>query len=509
MRSKRFIRSLRFKITVGIALPLVVILSAYSYLQYVRQRELLLTNLDQATTNLGSVIVASLQHAMLQQDLPAIQGILDNVGQEPGVRSVFVMNTSNEVRFAPQHQNVGARFTLAEPGCAACHAPSLTEHPSSIVFAAAGGEGVFRSCTPIRNLPACQRCHGAQNEFNGVLITDLSMQSANESLAADLRTNVLWASGAILATILAVNALMSRLVVTKLERLVQAIKQFASGDLSQRVRVQSGDEIEDLATSFNRMAEGLGEKAQLEAQVREHAQELERLYDELRRKEILRGQLLDKVITVQEEERKRIARGLHDDLGQLLTRLSINLKMCEAEIPPEFSETTQRLTATQTLVWQTIEQAHRLIIELRPTLLDELGLEAALREELAQRLAPLGVETTLTAEGALERLPAPAGIALFRIAQEAISNIALHAHAQHASVSLRRDPNELQLLIQDDGIGLPADWRTRTDGHRPLGLLGMQERAELLGGTLTIEPRPPGGTRLILRVPLETAAGSS
>lgn len=81
---KRFIRSLRFKITLGIALPLVVILSAYSYLQYVRQRELLLTNLDRATTNLGSVIVASLQHAMLQQDLPAIQGILDNVGQEPG-----------------------------------------------------------------------------------------------------------------------------------------------------------------------------------------------------------------------------------------------------------------------------------------------------------------------------------------------------------------------------------------------------------------------------------------
>lgn len=227
------------------------------------------------------------------------------------------------------------------------------------------------------------------------------------------------------------------------------------------------------------------------------------LYTELQAKEAARSELLEKVIEAQEEERQRVAREIHDELGQLLTRLSINLKMCEAHIPSELTDATQNLAATQTLVWQTIEEAHRLIVELRPTLLDELGLQAALREELTQRLAPIGIESALTSDGALEHLPTPVAISVFRIAQEAITNIARHAHAEHASLSLHRDTAGLQVVIQDDGIGLPSSWRDRTDGHRPLGLLGMQERASLLGGTLSVEPQQPHGTLVILRIPLE------
>lgn len=169
---------------------------------------------------------------------------------------------------------------------------------------------------------------------------------------------------------------------------------------------------------------------------------------------------------------------------------------------PDLPAVAQPIATTQTLVWQTIEQAHRLIVELRPTLLDELGLQAALREELAQRLAPLGITTHLTTQGTLDRLPPNVEIAVFRIAQEALSNIARHAQAHHADLTLAREDGALQVTIEDDGVGLPADWRTRTDGHRPLGLLGMHERAALLGGTLTIEPRVPRGTRVALRVPL-------
>lgn len=223
-----------------------------------------------------------------------------------------------------------------------------------------------------------------------------------------------------------------------------------------------------------------------------------RLYASLREKEAARAALLNQVIQAQEEERLRVAREIHDELGQLLTRLSINLKMCETQIAAAPPQAARTLAATQTLVWQTIEQAHRLIVELRPTLLDELGLEAALREELTTRLAPLGVTTTLDAAGAPKRLPAPVEIAVFRIAQEAISNIARHAHATRAMLSLRADRGGLDVLIEDDGVGIPDDWRNGANGHRPLGLLGMQERAALLGGRLTIEPR---GTRVLLRVP--------
>ena len=175
--------------------------------------------------------------------------------------------------------------------------------------------------------------------------------------------------------------------------------------------------------------------------------------------------------------------------------------MCETQICAEPGQAAQTLAATQTLVWQTIEQAHHLIVELRPTLLDELGLEAALREELSTRLAPLGVTARLEGDSAPERLPDSVEITVFRIAQEAISNIARHAHAQHAVLSLRAD-GMLQVCIEDDGVGIRSDWRSGANGHRPLGLLGMQERAALIGGTLTIEPGVPQGTRVLLRVPL-------
>src|SRR5512140_702157 len=107
MRPKRFFNSLRFKITTGIALALLVILSAFSYLQYIRQRDLLYANLDAATTNLGNVIVGSLEHAMLSQDLPEIQGIVKNIAKQEGIRDVFLINLRGEVRFAPRPEEIG------------------------------------------------------------------------------------------------------------------------------------------------------------------------------------------------------------------------------------------------------------------------------------------------------------------------------------------------------------------------------------------------------------------
>ena len=250
-------------------------------------------------------------------------------------------------------------------------------------------------------------------------------------------------------------------------------------------------------------------KARAQAQ-----QELQRMYDDMARTQIelaalhqQRGELVQKLISAQEEERQRLARDIHDELGQVLTRLSISLKLCESSVAPS-TTVGQQLQSMQTLVWQTIDQAHRLIADLRPLVLDELGLEAALREELRQRFIPLDITAGLTSDGAAQRLLPAVEIAVFRITQEALTNVVRHAHAQQVTVSLHHGAEMLTLIIEDDGIGIPAAMLAPRDEHRPLGLLGMRERAALLGGALSIEPHLLHGTRVTLRVPLATRAGN-
>jgi signal transduction histidine kinase len=492
MRPQRFFHSLRFKITAGIALPLLVILGAFSVLQYARQRDLLLSNLDRATTNLGNVIVGSLQHAMLSQDLPEIQGIMENIGKQQGIRAVFLMNKRGEIRFTSQLQDLSRQLEPTDPGCVECHGPNAGSHSSGIIFANAAGERLFRNCKPIVNQSECQACHSPQDRFNGVLVTDLSMQSVDELLAADLRTNVLLSSAVILATILVLNALMSRMVVTKLERLVEAIKAFSSGHTPYAVRIQSADEIGELAESFRRMA----------SQVSEHTQELERLNEELRRKETLRGQLLAKLITAQEEERKRIARDLHDQLGQALSAMTMGMEAAECALPSAQDGLKERLKHAKSLATRALDQTHALILDLRPVALDDLGLVAAMRSYAEQHLSPRGIEVQISTRGTVRRLAPELEMVLFRIVQEAINNIANHAHAEHVALSLDFGPAAVQVLVQDDGCGFDRNLLMGGEDQRQgLGLLGMQERALLADGTFQIDSQPGRGTRVVITVP--------
>ncbi len=490
MRNKHVTLSLRFKITAGIALPLLVILSAFSYLQYIQQRDLLLSNLDQTTSNLGNVIVGSLEHAMLSQDLPEIQGILQSIGKQQGIQDVFLLNRRGEIRFSSRQDEISRLLTRTDAGCVECHGAGAAPHALSITFVNTNGDRIFRNCKPIANQAACQSCHSPADTFNGVLVTDLSMAPMEELLAADLRTYLLWSSAAILATIVAVNALMSRMVVTRLERLVEAIKQFSRGDLSNPVPTQSADEIDELGESFNQMAQ----------RVLTHTRELERLNQELRQKESLRGQLLVKLITAQEEERKRIARDLHDQLGQALSALTMGMEAVEHSLPPSSDGLKERLVHAKTLATHALEQTHELILDLRPVTLDDLGLVAAMRSYAEQHLGPRGVEVQVSQEGATRRLQPELEIALFRIVQEAINNIAHHANAQHVQLAFEFSDARVQVSVQDDGCGFDRSVVWDETG-RGFGLLGMQERAALAEGTVQIESRPGCGTRVVVTLP--------
>ncbi len=227
-----------------------------------------------------------------------------------------------------------------------------------------------------------------------------------------------------------------------------------------------------------------------------------RLYAELQKKEAVRAQLLEKIIDAQEEERKRIARELHDEFAQTLTALMINLQFTSQNLPADMNGLKQHLEATQALTAQILREISQLILELRPTVLDDLGLVPALRWYAESRLEPAGTRVHVEATGLKHRLPTGMETALFRIVQEAVNNIAKHACAHAVHIRLAASETQISVEVEDDGIGFKSEEAFQVrDGMRGLGLLGIRERASLLGGILTIDSHFEQGTHLKVDIP--------
>ncbi|MBC8264395.1 MAG: GAF domain-containing protein [Anaerolineales bacterium] len=228
-----------------------------------------------------------------------------------------------------------------------------------------------------------------------------------------------------------------------------------------------------------------------------------RLWEELKRTEELRGQLLKKVITAQEEERKRIARELHDETSQALTSLIVQLKVLEEA--GSLTEAQAHIKNLRAAAAKTLEEVHNLALEIRPSVLDDLGLVAALWRYLRgyEGKFRLPVDFQVLGLGG-QRLPSQVETALYRIVQEALINVARHARAQSVSLLLENRGSSVVLIVEDDGRGFDV---ARVMGshlrERNLGLYGMQERASLLGGTVTIESTPGAGTAVFVEIPLE------
>jgi signal transduction histidine kinase len=226
-----------------------------------------------------------------------------------------------------------------------------------------------------------------------------------------------------------------------------------------------------------------------------------RLYAEVQHKEQLRGELLKKAITAQEEERKRIARELHDDTSQALTALLYAAE--EGMEMSDLAEVKEMLTSMRELVVRTLDGVHKLIFDLRPTMLDHLGLVPALRWFAQSRLEPKSVRVTIEEKSVPRRLSTEVETALFRVVQEAITNITRHAAARNAQISFDFDDEAVTVEVEDDGIGFDMiELALSPDSERGLGLMGMQERIEVLDGEIEITSAPGYGTRVHIRVPI-------
>ena len=226
-----------------------------------------------------------------------------------------------------------------------------------------------------------------------------------------------------------------------------------------------------------------------------------RLYAEVQHKEQLRGELLREIITAQEEERKRIARELHDDTSQALAAL-----LYAAEEGMEMSsleEVKEMLEGMRMLAVRTLDGVHKLIFDLRPTMLDHLGLVPALRWFAQSRLEPTGVRVKIEERSDPRRMPTEVETALFRVVQEAITNIARHSAARNARITFDFNDEAVTVDVADDGIGFDIiELALSPDSGRGLGLMGMRERVEVLDGEIEIISSFGYGTQVQIRVPI-------
>lgn len=287
------------------------------------------------------------------------------------------------------------------------------------------------------------------------------------------------------------GALVVAHFVTKpIRDLSTASKKIADGDLTARVTPWGKDELAQLGQTFNQMAAG----------IEKYAREREALVKELTHNEQIRQELLKKVITAQEDERKRISRELHDETGQSLTSLIIGLKLLEDKNLG--NKQVQTISEMKNLASATLKEVHRLAVELRPTVLDDMGLIPAIERFVKTYSQNFNIDVDFHIQRKFtDRLPGEIETALYRIVQEALTNIAKYAKAKNISVLLDIKKEGVKLIVEDDGGGFNVD-EIGLSENMHLGIAGMKERTLLLNGKFTIESNSVQGTTIYACIPL-------
>jgi signal transduction histidine kinase len=225
----------------------------------------------------------------------------------------------------------------------------------------------------------------------------------------------------------------------------------------------------------------------------------DRLQEQLR-------QLSRQILSAQEEERKHISRELHDVIAQTLTGINVRLATLKKEAALNITGLDRNIARTQKLVEHSVNIVHQFARELRPAVLDDLGLIPALQTFMKTFTARTGIHTRLTAFAGVEELDAARRTVLFRVAQESLTNVARHAQASRATMSIQKMPDCICMKIKDDGKSFQVQRVLQSRGTNRLGLLGMRERLEMVGGTFNVESAPGKGTTVAARIPFRKIA---
>ncbi|HBA92817.1 MAG TPA: ATPase [Anaerolineaceae bacterium] len=453
--------SIRTKI-LGLALGLVLLVGIGNTLQ---TRMVLTRNMEaqlrDQSVSVARDLAARAVDPILLNDLLALQDLLlETKGNNTNFRYAFIVDQRGQV----MAHTFGEGFPVGLLDLN--HNGNLDHHHTVLIDTDEGL--IFDTAVSILDGKAGTARIGLSNVSVQQAVSQVTLQSV-------LFTVLVLLFGVVVAMFL------TRILAQPILELVEATRMVSRGDYTHRVHPWANDELGTLAQAFNQMSQDL-------AQIHELRQE----------REGLQRQLLEKVISTQEEERRRIARELHDSTSQSLTSLLVGLRMLETNCK---DPDQQQISDLRSVATQTLDEVHKLATQLRPHALDDLGLSAALErltfEWQARHKVPIDLAITLKDS----RLPEGVETALYRIIQETLTNVVRHAHAHSVSILVERRDGSVITVIEDDGKGFEV---CNSQGEYHLGLLGMRERAELLGGHLTIESNPGHGTSVFVEIPLFT-----
>jgi PAS domain S-box-containing protein len=279
----------------------------------------------------------------------------------------------------------------------------------------------------------------------------------------------------------------------------------AVADISALKRAEEAQRRMDDLTAANRDLEReIGRRQKVETALRKSEEHQNQLLEESRRMQEQLRHLSHQILQVQEEERKRISRDLHDQVAQALVGINVHLTALTQQKTVNTNQLKQEIARTQRLVEESVDTVHRFARELRPTLLDDLGLIPALHSFMKNFTKRTGIQIHFTSftSTRIAELDSTKSTVLYRVALEALTNVARHAKASHVKIAVQKVKGSIQLEVADDGKGFDLEHVLFSKMRNRLGVLGMRERVQMVGGRCSVESAPGKGTTVRALVPL-------
>lgn len=473
--------SIKFKLAFGVSLPLLLVLSLLSWLHYTREQNLVEEQQRFVVSQLGQALEMRFHYGLRQNNNLRILGnVMASVASMPQVQAAALIGES------------GTRLTVSADGaladwdpaqnCDLCHIETLALSENMAYLSQTGN---WRLVRPLLNREECRECHQAKEVHPGFFVLDINLGTWSEHLQRDLRADLFFSLLAALAVSSGSYLFGSLSILRRMAPVPDVLRRWGQGDFSARLQenVLFRDEFSDLLESGNRMAAEL-----------QNRETLQRELQAVREQAIL-------------EERERIARDLHDHMAQMLAFLRHKIAAVAISLQQDASQ-----DASQTLD-ELEEEMGRVAQELRETILGlrlsgqvEAGLPVALKQFVHEFALLTQSDLRFETEGLSEALDLPLEVELhlFRIVQEALSNVRRHSGASQAWVHLRRVDQALLLEIGDDGSGF--DLLATLQQPLSFGLRSIRERCAEIGAHLDIVTAPGQGTRIRISLPLKEGA---